>query len=253
MLDLYTADELKCTRPKDILRFISKRPFRFTNDGLVFIPIPARKRNEYLEFRNKLHYVYCMPMTIQGRGFLLPPFSTHKFLQLVKDHLSISVAKRKYLDSVVEEYEKANVLLYAAGAIEKSPDHGVGSRRALRECLKFAPAEVIDPCDFECNSDYKTFARHLDRTSLKNNYWFTRNVIFNDVAEVQRADAVVVWLDEYIGTGTPAECTLAIVQGKPVYGVVADNFGIDRLNPWMRATITRFFSSNADFRDFLVK
>ncbi len=250
MFEVYTQDELRKVSGKNLLETFSN--FRVTEKGQVFISFPERKMGEYLHLKDLVEYKYCLPISLGKGGFLFSPYSSYKFITLVLPYLKLSIKKKLFIDSVLEEYKNIPVTIYAAGAIEKAPDHGVGFRQTLKDIFHFTKTKIVDPTDFEYNKNTSSLTEYGKTATLDDYYKLARKVIYGDINAVIDADIIVSNLDQYIGVGTPAETTLNMAQRKPVYGVVANGFDIRQLHPWMFGTITRFFPSFSALRDFII-
>ncbi len=251
MLEAYTQNEMSVINGKFLKETFQN--FKCDKDGRVIIEFPVRKRSEFLFYKDLIEYKYCLPMTVEGNLFYLSKYSSYKFIKLVMPHIK-GVAKNSYYTSILEEIKNEKLTIYAAGAIEKAPDHGVGFRVNLKEKLRFTKTNIVDPTDFEYNRQVEcsSLTEYGQKHSIGDYYKFVRNVVKGDIESVMSVDVVVANIDQYIGTGTPAETSVCVAMNKPVYGLVAEGFDIKSLRPWMLGTVTRFFPTIQSLREFII-
>ena len=108
-------------------------------------------------------------------------------------------------------------LCYLAGPMAKFPDHGRSAYRDEMKQLLEPYFTVLCPAELEAkNPDMSMGA-----------------VIAQDLALIQVADMVFVWVDGY-SSGTTSEMTYAFNKGKPVIAVFANGFD----DAWLRACCT---------------
>jgi hypothetical protein len=226
----------------------------------VIIPINPSPElaQEQWNMRNLIQYKYCLPIHFSHRQncFILPAFSAFKYYKLVIDNLLTSPAIEKRWERLRDETFDSKIKLYAAGAIERSPDKGVGSRRAIAKALKGQKVRIVNPCDFDFNKDDAN--QHVSMTEFKKTHSFgelwihSHQVVTGDVNAVFECDAIVLWADQYLGVGSTSEATLAQAIAKPVYVVPAPDFDIKKeINAWLLGCTTRFFDSLEDFTNFV--
>lgn len=167
------------------------------------------------------------------------------------------------------------LICYSAGAIERSPDLGVGWRQKLDIILQklgiihYNPTELenIKLKEFHPNRlpkkittrSGRSFApKHWHQLSLTNMKRIRdrfnrmmRSVIDYDLKLVKKSDFVIVLVDKYMlkGSGTFIEMHETFMQKKPVYAVVK----VERIPSWLTAYITKEFKSFDELHDFLDK
>lgn len=112
---------------------------------------------------------------------------------------------------------KTKPLCYLAGPMAKFPDHGRSAYRDEMKRLLEPYFTVLCPAELEA----------------KNPEMAMGAVIAQDLALIQVADMVFVWVDGY-SSGTTSEMTYAFNKGKPVIAVFANGFD----DAWLRACCT---------------
>jgi len=210
-----------------------------------------------LRFKGLLEYKYFLPIHYRWKykELVFHGYSAHKLLSLIEDHHRFYKRKRVQFEEVIESTESKKISAYAAGAIEHAPDKGVGYRQKLKELLEFTRVEVIDPCDFEYNNgELATLREHAAENSMVKSYWHTQAVVDGDCGAVIESESVIVLIDECMlkGTGTKAEMTVARANKRPVYAII-QGVNIGDVSPWTRSCVTRYFSSDHELREFIVR
>jgi nucleoside 2-deoxyribosyltransferase len=139
------------------------------------------------------------------------------------------------------------MLIYLAGAIEYAPDKGKAWREQITPTLIALGCDVYDPALDEqknlTNIEREHF-RSWKATDLPRFQRTIRKIIDWDIEWItRRADAVVVYWDEYAGrgAGTSGELTAAYRYGKPVYLVAG--MPVEKISGWILGCATQVFPS----------
>jgi nucleoside 2-deoxyribosyltransferase len=128
------------------------------------------------------------------------------------------------------------IKVYLAGAIEKSPDGGRSIRENVKAVLSDLPVKLIDPCDFDINSQYKS----LSEAKRYDDDWeeLAKTVLCQDLRAVADCDLLLAILNQHTGFGTSTEIAFAHYCGKPVVAYFADDVLKDEdLHIWVQAVI----------------
>jgi hypothetical protein len=233
--------------------FITKSRGHFFHPAGFALTLGPRKARDYMALKPAIEYKYCMPLPIlekDGGAWhgTMCRYSTFKLLKLIMPFINDD---NHWVQKTLRSTRPAKITLYACGAIEKSPDHGKGYRKILRDVLISTKTKIIDPCDFVYNKEYDTLSEHRDKNTTNEAYRFSSTVVDGDLDAVRDSDAIVVWLDPYLGSGSTGEMSVARVLGIPVYGIAAEGFDVEKLHPWLMGCVTRFFSDMNSFRQFV--
>jgi nucleoside 2-deoxyribosyltransferase len=149
------------------------------------------------------------------------------------------------------------MLIYLAGAIEYAPDKGKAWRERLTPFLRSLRWDVYDPAQDEqknLSNEERDHFREWKLSDLPRFQCTVRKIIDWDMEWItRRADAVVVYWDEYAGrgAGTSGELTAAYRYGKPVY-LVAD-MPVEKISGWIFGCATRVFTSFDELSFFLAQ
>jgi Nucleoside 2-deoxyribosyltransferase len=139
------------------------------------------------------------------------------------------------------------MLFYLAGAIEYAPDKGKAWREKLTPFLQSLGCDVYDPAQDEqknLTDDERTNFRSWKATDLPRFQRTIRKIIDWDIEWItRRADAIIVYWDEYAGrgAGTSGELTAAYRYGKPIYLVAA--MPVENISGWILGCATRVFTT----------
>jgi nucleoside 2-deoxyribosyltransferase len=149
------------------------------------------------------------------------------------------------------------MLVYLAGAIEYAPDKGKAWRERLTPFLRSLGCDVYDPAQDEqknlTNEERDRF-RSWKKTDLPRFQRTIRKIIDWDMEWItRRADAVIVYWDEYAGrgAGTSGELTAAYRYGKPVYLVAG--MPVEKISGWILGCSTRVFTSFDELSFYLAQ
>jgi len=145
---------------------------------------------------------------------------------------------------------------YLAGAIDKSPDHGIGVRQQIIDFFKDTKYQLINPCDFDYNqSEFPTMWAYQKDGShdLENCHQYASNIADGDVIEVAESTAIIVILDKYCGPGTSGEVTVARYLNIPVLGVFTKDTNWREVAPWILSRVKRFFFSPEELKKYLLE
>ena len=145
--------------------------------------------------------------------------------------------------------------LYLAGAIERSPDGGVGIREAVIEAFKDTDEVcLINPCDFQYNKGTKSMwdYQHDKSHTFYECFSHAEKIGRGDVEAVLECDAILVLLDDKCGAGTASECTLARYEGKPVLGLFLDPNRWRDVHPWIIGKVSAFFNSVEELKAYVL-
>jgi nucleoside 2-deoxyribosyltransferase len=140
--------------------------------------------------------------------------------------------------------------IYLAGAIEKSPDGGRSIRQEIKILLSDLPVKLIDPCDFDVNSQYKSLneAKH----HCANWKEMAKVIIRQDLNAIRDCDIVLATLTQHAGFGTFTEIVFAHYCGKRVVVYFADDVLKDEyLHIWVQAIIDSRHTSPDTLKDFI--
>jgi len=145
--------------------------------------------------------------------------------------------------------------MYLAGAIEKSPDGGVGIRQKIQKEMSDLDIQLVNPCDFEYNQDeFPTMWSH--QRNLENDFeecmCHSRNIVEGDLDHVRLSDFILVILDENCGCGTASEVTIAQSEHIPVLGIFVNPEKWRTVHPWILSCVKRVFSNTEDLKRFLI-
>jgi nucleoside 2-deoxyribosyltransferase len=149
------------------------------------------------------------------------------------------------------------MLIYLAGAIEYAPDKGKAWRETLTPFLCSLGWQVYDPAQDEqknLSDDERQNFRSWKATDLPRFQRTIRKIIDWDMEWItRRADAIVVYWDEYAGrgAGTSGELTAAYRYGKPVYLVAG--MPVQKISGWILGCATRVFASFEELQFFLAQ
>jgi hypothetical protein len=149
------------------------------------------------------------------------------------------------------------MLIYLAGAIEYAPDKGKAWREQITPTLIALGCDVYDPALDE-QKNLTTIEREHFRswkaTDLPRFQRTIRKIIDWDIEWItRRADAIVVYWDEYAGrgAGTSGELTAAYRYGKPVYLVAG--MPVEKISGWILGCATHVFPSFDELHAHLIK
>jgi nucleoside 2-deoxyribosyltransferase len=149
------------------------------------------------------------------------------------------------------------MLFYLAGAIEYAPDKGKAWREKLTPALRSLGCDVYDPAQDEqknLTDDEREHFRSWKSADLPRFQRTIRKIIDWDIEWItRRADAIIVYWDEYAGrgAGTSGELTAAYRYGKPVYLVAG--VPVDKISGWILGCCTQVFTSFDDLQAHLIK
>jgi nucleoside 2-deoxyribosyltransferase len=149
------------------------------------------------------------------------------------------------------------MLVYLAGAIEYAPDKGKAWRERLTPLLQALGCEVYDPARDEqknLSDDERDHFREWKASDLLRFQRTIRKIIDWDLEWItRRADAVVVYWDEYAGrgAGTSGELTAAYRYGKPVYLVAG--IPVEKISGWILGCVTQVFRNFDEFHAFFMQ
>jgi nucleoside 2-deoxyribosyltransferase len=149
------------------------------------------------------------------------------------------------------------MLIYLAGAIEYAPDKGKTWRDRLTPFLRSLGWDVYDPAFDEqknLSNEERLQFRSWKGTDLLRFQRTIRKIIDWDMEWItRRADAIVVFWDEYAGrgAGTSGELTAAYRYGKPVYLVAG--MPVEKISGWVLGCATRVFTSFDELSFFLAQ
>jgi len=250
MLEVYTTEMLKEITPTGLIAQL--KLISFDKNGCAVVRVPPDKKIEYGELKNKIEYKYYMPIVFNGDSLWFNKYSTAKLLTLLAGKLKISIRSKKTIELQQVMSDAIHSTVYAAGAIERAPDHGVGFRNACHDIFRRTKIDIISPCDFTYNKTCHTLAKHGTENDILTHYKFSRMIVAGDLKAVASCDATIVNIDQYLGVGTTSEATVAFALQKPLYGILAKDYQVNQVSPWLLGTMTRVFSSLQEFRDFVV-
>jgi nucleoside 2-deoxyribosyltransferase len=149
------------------------------------------------------------------------------------------------------------MLLYLAGAIEYAPDKGKAWRERLTPFLHALGCEVYDPAQDEqknLTDDERQHFRSWKAIDLPRFQRTVRKIIDWDIEWItRRADAVIVYWDDYAGrgAGTSGELTAAYRYGKPVYLVAG--VPVTEISGWILGCATQVFTSFEELSFYLAQ
>lgn len=224
-------------------------------DNCIWCDFKTRKANLYPLIKKLIEYEYGIPMPRlqrpQGQLAFIhcSEYATHRLLRLLSPYHPKK--HQKMIGDIIEVTSKGRISMYAAGGIEASPDQGKGYRQLLKEHFEHTDIVIIDPCDFEYNKKAKTIKEYIRRFGLQKGFLFSKKVGEGDIGVVKKCDALVVCVDEYMGSGSIAECTIANSENIPVYGIVKEGFDLRTVSPWFLGRVDRYFDSLKRFREFM--
>lgn len=228
--------------------------FEFDKGLHVLIPLPTSKSLREKAFYTKwlLQYKYCLPIKYEIENDLLSlgDYATYKFLKII-----LPFAPRNKIDlwkTIIANKKESKISIYAAGAIELSPDKGIGSREIIKNSLKSTKSIVINPCDFEFNKNDMSLTNYRKVHSIHESWMHEQQIVSSDCDAVLAVDVIALWLDQYVGRGSTSECTLAKAMLKPVYAIIAPDYNIKKTPVWLLGCISRFFKSPEQFRKFIL-
>jgi hypothetical protein len=149
-------------------------------------------------------------------------------------------------------------LVYLAGAIENSPDRGMGWRREISEFLihdlKHA---VFNPCLEEnqllTSDEFRQF-REWKTTDISKFKQTIHKIIRNDISTlIEKVDYIICLWDEHIlqGGGTQGELTMAFWYQIPVYLWLG--MPMEQVSSWVIGCTTEIFSDYSSLKSYLKK
>lgn len=147
------------------------------------------------------------------------------------------------------------MLAYLSGAIEYSPDRGLGWRLQLAPFLRSLGHEVYDPAQDEKKNLSEEEAREFRGWKTADPARFraaVRKIIAWDLDWIEnKCDYVVCFWDEAAGrgAGTQGELTLAHRRGIPVYLVLG--MPLAQVSGWILACATEIFPGMEELERFL--
>ena len=262
-LEIYNKNQLRKINGKFIYDLVkSNISFEIIQrQGRKFpaVKIQFGSVDKMLQLKKALEYKYFLPIHYRWkyRELVFYGYSAYTLLKLIQPYSKFRSSKQKELESLIEETQDCVVPTYAAGAIESSPDKGVGYRKDLKKTMEFTKVQIVDPCDFQLNNqgengDQLTLIEFAERNDILKSYFHTRSVVVGDCAAVIETECVVALIDQYIGIGTPSELTLAVAFNRPVYGILGEGMKLEDIHPWTRSCVSRYFSSMEELRNFIV-
>lgn len=140
--------------------------------------------------------------------------------------------------------------IYLAGGIEKSEDGGRNSRLVVHTALDgIAGINLIDPCDFEYNKEYKSMGEIV--AHKRNWRHLIRTIMQNDIKTVEDMDAVIAILDGTAGPGTVVETICAYRRNIPIIGYYTKDVYKNRrtaIYPWLLAVLDKECTNAAQLR-----
>lgn len=145
---------------------------------------------------------------------------------------------------------------YLAGAIEKSPDHGIGVRQEIINLFKDTKYNLINPCDFDYNqSEFPTMWAFQKDTkhSIEACVEYAANIADGDVIAVAEATAVIAILDKNCGPGTSGEVTVAKYLGVPVLGIFTQGANWRDVHPWILSRVKRIFANPQELKNYILE
>lgn len=229
------------------------------NKNNISIELSCRQHNEYKQIKKAIEYKFGLPMPLAIKNgdyhYLLnpTPYTTHRLLQMLMPLWTKKKIGETKAEEIIKRTKRAKLTIYAAGGIEKAPDHGIGYRNALAQVMQMVPVTIINPCDFTYNQNYKSTSAYKKEHNIHSTYKFARQIINGDLSAVEYCDVVAVNIDQYVGYGSTSEATIARYLDKPVYGIISQDFDINNINNWLLGCIDRFFDSINQFREFILQ
>lgn len=260
LIEIYSPEELEQVNGKFIYNIIRDNIEFDEVDRMASDPptvtVKLSTVDKMLELKRVLEYKWFLPIHYRWKykQLIFKGYSAHLLLKLIEPHQYFHTKKRKEFEYVLNETAECSVPVYAAGAIEKAPDKGVGYRKDLKSAMEFTKVSVVDPCDFAYNlfqGKQKTL-QEVDATStLRDSYIKTRMVVEGDCAAVVETEAVIALVDQYLGSGTTSELTVAVAFKRPVYAILGSDIELKDIVPWVRCCASRYFRSIQELTDFV--
>jgi len=260
LIDIYASNEMKRVSGQFIYNMVRDRIAfdaldRLANDPPT-VTVELSTVEKMLEFKRVLEYKWFLPIHYRWKykQLIFHGYSAHMLLRLIEPHQLFHSKKRKDFEWVLEQTADCTIPVYAAGAIEKAPDKGVGYRRDLKAAMEFTKISIVDPCDFAYNlfqGKQKTLQEVDAASSLREAYIKTRMVVEGDCAAVVETEAVMALIDQYLGSGTTSELTVAVAFKRPIYGVIGEGVDLKNITPWVRACPSRYFESIQALANFV--
>lgn len=260
LIELYTPDEMKRVSGRFIYNMVRDRISFDTIDRLANDPptvtVELGTVDKMLEFKRVLEYKWFLPIHYRWKykQLIFRGYSAYLLLKLIEPHQLFHSKKRKDFEWILEQTTDCTVPVYAAGAIEKAPDKGIGYRRDLKAAMEFTKVSIVDPCDFAYNlfqGKQKTLQEVDAVCSLRDSYIKTRTVVEGDCAAVVETEAVMALIDQYLGSGTTSELTVAVAFKRPVYAVLGEGMELKDVTPWVRCCPSRYFGSIQALANFV--
>lgn len=149
---------------------------------------------------------------------------------------------------------------YIAGSIDNNPDFGKGSRAVIRGVLEDLGIDFFCPALSEANQ------RNMEqKESLKDmlinagDDWLRvlqteiNEIVETDLDGLKECNGVIVILDQYIGSGTASECTVARELGFPVLGIFVTGENPHLVSPWTQSRVTEYVDGLEGLKEALVR
>ena len=138
--------------------------------------------------------------------------------------------------------------VYLAGPIEKEKDGGKGIRNSVKIALKNFDVQLIDPCEFSFNTEFKNIA---EIKQANPNSWkgIVHHMLRSDLAAVENADAIVAIFNDNASVGTFSEMVFAAYSNIPIITYFEDgNTQYEDLHPWLQVATTIPVSSITELK-----
>lgn len=136
---------------------------------------------------------------------------------------------------------------YIAGSIDNNPDFGASMRAKVRELLDSIGIDYFCPALSEANQRHmeqkeslKDILRHAGEGWREALSTQIMDIVEDDLDGLRNCGGVIVILDQYIGSGTASECTVAHEYNMPVLGFFVDNEDPHQVSPWTLSRVTEF-------------
>jgi len=258
----FSLQEFEIVAPQRLAKFFIDLPksIEQSKNNITILRLNSRKSNLYPKLKELMEYKYGIPMPIlnyyqrktKGASSFIEiiPYVSNRILRLIYSHFPSKDCNN--IHKFIEKTNNASICIYAAGAIEKAPDHGVEYREILKKHFALTNIKIIDPCDFQYNKEVSSITEYISLHGIGLGYTFSKMVGHNDVAIVKKCDAVIIYIDQHIGAGSISECTVAKSYGKPVYGIISSDYDIKNIHPWLLGQIDRYFLSFQTLREFMI-
>lgn len=145
--------------------------------------------------------------------------------------------------------------IYLAGAMEKSPDNGVGWRLRIEKWLEENGWIVFNPCKRELNIfssrgvTAESFSKLKTKKTLSTFQSIMSDLIDYDLDTIRNSDVVLVYWDEYVAGGTFHEMGYADQIGVPI--VIMSKVPLKKMSGWYLTFARKIFWKWKDVKEFL--